>query len=88
MDSSISDGAGTGAIDLSRMTEKEKAELQQFVVNETQKAKIAHCQYQRPINLYREPTLIPCLVIVSYYTHSVRRYRTMIADNPSNTQPF
>lgn len=37
------DSLGSGNIDVSKMSDAEKQDLQQFVVNETQKARIQQC---------------------------------------------
>jgi import inner membrane translocase subunit TIM8 len=43
MDSPSSSLGGDGNIDLSKLSQKDKQELQQFIVNESQKARIQQC---------------------------------------------
>lgn len=46
-----------GEIDVSRLTDRDKQELQQFIVNETQKSKIQQCTHSP----YVSP---PCLRLI------------------------
>lgn len=55
--------AGTAAanLDLSKLTDRDKQELQQFVVNESQKARIQQCTSIHVIFLFASPSLTSCL---------------------------
>jgi hypothetical protein len=50
------DSLGSGNIDISQMSDAEKKDLQQFVVNESQKARIQQCT----------TTSLPCPPIPSW----------------------
>jgi hypothetical protein len=43
------DSLGSGNIDISQMSDVEKKDLQQFVVNESQKARIQQCMSTSPL---------------------------------------
>lgn len=47
------DSLGSGNIDVSKMSDAEKQDLQQFVVNETQKARIQQCTNMHTASLPR-----------------------------------
>jgi import inner membrane translocase subunit TIM8 len=38
-------GGGLGNVDLSKLSDRDKQELQQFAINESQKARIQSCTY-------------------------------------------
>ena len=63
--------AGTAAanLDLSKLTDRDKQELQQFVVNESQKARIQQCKSTHVIFLFASPSLTPCMLNVPIDHH-------------------
>ena len=45
MDSSSSSSSSSPGLDLSKLSAADKQELQQFIVNESQKSRIQQCEY-------------------------------------------
>lgn len=60
------DSLGSGNIDVSKMSDAEKQDLQQFVVNETQKARIQQCTNMHTASLPRPffPSLVTLQLVV------------------------
>lgn len=60
------DSLGSGNIDVSKMSDAEKQDLQQFVVNETQKARIQQCTNMHTASLPRPffPFLVTLQLVV------------------------
>jgi len=63
------DSLGSGNIDISQMSDAEKKDLQQFVVNESQKARIQQCTTKPPTYPYFRlfylcPASIPPLLLL------------------------
>ncbi len=54
---SFSGGGGLGNIDLARLSDRDKQELQQFVMNEGQKARIQSCMQHPPPHFILNPPI-------------------------------
>jgi len=60
------DSLGSGNIDISQMSDAEKKDLQQFVVNESQKARIQQCTncLFPPLPYFLPSSLLPLLLAI------------------------
>jgi hypothetical protein len=66
------DSLGSGNIDISQMSDVEKKDLQQFVVNESQKARIQQCMATTLLSLcsaFPSSVALPCSCLAPYHHH-------------------
>ncbi|KAI5201549.1 hypothetical protein E4T38_06029 [Aureobasidium subglaciale] len=66
------DSLGSGNIDLSKMSDAEKQDLQQFVVNESQKARIQQCtSHPLPFDLFSHSLVSLPPSYIAFFSHPI-----------------